>query len=155
MKEAGKFVNLISNQVSYSMVKRDIEADVVPYSIENNIGIVAYSPIQRGLLSGKMKPGHQFSEGDHRAGLYFFKDENLQRTNEFLDKLKPLADSKNATLAQLVISWTIEQPGITIALVGARNAEQSIQNAKAVELKLSREEIDFINGELGKVELVK
>jgi aryl-alcohol dehydrogenase-like predicted oxidoreductase len=102
-----------------------------------------------------MKPGHQFSEGDHRAGLYFFKDENLQRTNEFLDKLKPLADSKNATLAQLVISWTIEQPGITIALVGARNAEQSIQNAKAVELKLSREEIDFINGELGKVELVK
>ncbi len=155
MKEAGKFVNLVSNQVPYSMVKRDIKTDIVPYSIENNIGIVAYSPIQRGLLSGKIKPGHQFSEGDHRAGLYFFKDENLKRTNEFLDKLKPLADSKNATLAQLVISWTIEQPGITIALVGARNAEQSIQNAKAIEIKLSREEIEFINRELDKVELMK
>ncbi len=155
MKEAEKFIPLVSNQVPYSMVKRDIEADVIPYSIEKNMGIVAYSPIQRGLLSGKMKPGYKFSEGDHRAGLHFFKDENLKRTNEFLDKIKPLADSKNATLAQLVISWTIEQPGITIALVGARNAEQSIQNAKAIDVKLSKEDIDFINKELDKVELVK
>lgn len=155
MKEAEKFILLVSNQVPYSMVKRDIEADVIPYSIEKNIGILAYSPIQRGLLSGKMKPGYKFNEGDHRAGMHFFKDENLKRTNEFLNKIKPLADAKNATLAQLVISWTIEQPGITIALVGARNAEQSIQNAKAVNIKLSKEDIDFINEELGKVELVK
>lgn len=155
MKEAEKFILLVSNQVPYSMVKRDIEADVIPYSIERNIGILAYSPIQRGLLSGKMKPGYKFNDGDHRAGMHFFKDENLKRTNEFLDKIKPLADAKNATLAQLVISWTIEQPGITIALVGARNAEQSIQNAKAVNIKLSKEDIDFINEELGKVELVK
>jgi len=155
MKEAEKFILLVSNQVPYSMVKRDIEADVIPYSIEKNIGILAYSPIQRGLLSGKMKPGYKFNEGDHRAGMHFFKDENLKRTNEFLDKIKPLADAKNATLAQLVISWTIEQPGITIALVGARNAEQSIQNAKAISIKLSKEDINFINEELGKVELVK
>ncbi len=155
MKEAEKFILLVSNQVPYSMVKRDIEADVIPYSIEKNIGILAYSPIQRGLLSGKMKPGYKFNEGDHRAGMHFFKDENLKRTNEFLNKIKPLADAKNATLAQLVISWTIEQPGITIALVGARNAEQSIQNAKAVNVKLSKEDIDFINEELGMVELVK
>jgi len=155
MKEAGKYVNLASNQVPYSMVKREIEADVVPYSIENNIGILAYSPIQRGLLSGKMKPGYKFSPGDHRATMYFFKDENLKITNEFLDKIKPLADAKNATLAQLVISWTIAQPGITIALVGARTAEQSIQNAKAIDVKLSMADIKFINEELGKVELVK
>ncbi|MEO5995426.1 MAG: aldo/keto reductase [Chitinophagaceae bacterium] len=155
MKEAGKYVTLVSNQVPYSMVKRDIEADVIPYSVENNIAVIAYSPIQRGLLSGKMKPGHKFSEGDHRAGMYFFTDKNLVRTNAFLDKIKPLADQKNATLAQLVIRWTIDQPGITIALVGARNAEQSIQNAKAVDVKLTKEEINFINEELGKVELVK
>lgn len=155
MKETEKFILLVSNQVPYSMVKRDIEADVIPYSIEKNIGILAYSPIQRGLLSGKMKPGYKFNKGDHRAGMHFFKDENLKRTNEFLDKIKPLANAKNATLAQLVISWTIEQPGITIALVGARNAEQSIQNAKAINVKLLKEDIDFINEELGKVELVK
>jgi aryl-alcohol dehydrogenase-like predicted oxidoreductase len=64
-----------------------------------------------------------------------------------------LADEKNATLSQLVIRWTIEQPGITIALVGARNAAQSVENAKAAQLKLNSEEISFINSELAKLKL--
>lgn len=155
MKEAQQYIDLVSNQVPYSMVKRDIEKEVVPYCIENNISILAYSPLERGLLTGKLKPGHKFAEGDHRAGLFFFKDENIQRTNQLLDSIKPMAKEKNATLSQLVIRWTIEQPGITIALVGARNAEQSVQNAKAVNIKLSREEIEFINEELEKLVLEK
>ena len=148
VKEAQEHIDLVSNQVPYSMVKRDIEKEVVPYCIENNISILAYSPLERGLLTGKLKPGHHFAEGDHRAGLYFFKDENIGRTNALLDKLRPMAKEKNATRSQMVIRWTIEQPGITIALVGARNEEQSVQNAKAINLKLTREEIDFINKEL-------
>lgn len=155
MKEADKYVNLVSNQVPYSMVKREIESNVVPFSLENNKSIIAYSPLERGLLTGKMNPGHAFAEGDHRANLYFYKDENLKRTSEFLNKIKPLAEDKNASLSQLVLRWTIEQPGITIALAGARNAEQSIQNAKAINVKLSREEIDFITSELNQLELVK
>lgn len=155
MKEADKYVNLVSNQVPYSMVKREIEQNVVPFSLENNKSIIAYSPLERGLLTGKMKPGYTFSEGDHRANLYFYKDENLKRTAAFLDKIKPLAEEKNASLSQLVLRWTIEQPGITIALAGARNAAQSIQNAKAVDVKLTPSEIDFITFELNKLELVK
>lgn len=155
MKEADKYVNLVSNQVPYSMVKREIEQNVVPFSLENNKSIIAYSPLERGLLTGKMKPGYAFSEGDHRANLYFYKDENLKRTAAFLDKIKPLAEEKNASLSQLVLRWTIEQPGITIALAGARNAAQSIQNAKAVDVKLTPSEIDFITSELNKLELVK
>jgi len=155
MKEADKYVNLVSNQVPYSMVKREIEQNVVPFSLENNKSIIAYSPLERGLLTGKMKPGYTFSEGDHRANLYFYKDENLKRTAAFLDKIKPLAEEKNASLSQLVLRWTIEQPGITIALAGARNATQSIQNAKAVDVKLAPSEIDFITSELNKLELVK
>jgi len=155
MKEADKYVNLVSNQVPYSMVKREIESNVVPFSLENNKSIIAYSPLERGLLTGKMNPGHAFAEGDHRANLYFYKDENLKRTSEFLNRIKPLAEDKNASLSQLVLRWTIEQPGITIALAGARNAEQSIQNAKAINVKLSREEIDFITSELNQLELVK
>jgi aryl-alcohol dehydrogenase-like predicted oxidoreductase len=107
------------------------------------------------LLTGKIKQGHKFSEGDHRAGLYYFTDENIERTNKFMDKLRPLAEEKNATLSQLVIRWTIEQPGITIALVGARNAEQSVQNAKAANIKLSFQEIEFINEELHKLVMEK
>ncbi|MGH2648491.1 MAG: aldo/keto reductase, partial [Ginsengibacter sp.] len=155
VKEAQHHINLVSNQVPYSMVLRNIEEEVVPYCIINDVSILAYSPLQRGLLTGKMRSGHQFAKGDHRAGLYFFTDENIERTNKFIDKLRPLAKEKNAALSQLVIRWTVEQPGITIALVGARNAEQAIQNAKSVNVKLSFEEIEFINEELNKLVVEK
>lgn len=155
VQEADKYVNIISDQVPYSMVRREIEKELVPYCIEANKSIIAYSPLERGLLTGKMLPGHKFEEGDHRAGLYFFKDENLVRVNNFLDKLRPLAEDKNATLSQIVLRWTIEQPGITIALAGARNAYQAVLNAKAINVKLTQEEIKFINTELFELELVK
>jgi aryl-alcohol dehydrogenase-like predicted oxidoreductase len=153
MEEAAKYIDLVSDQVSYSMVKRDIEQKLVPYLIENNQSVLAYSPLQRGLLSGKIKPGHLFAEGDTRADQPYYSDKNIPLINAFLQKIKPLADDKKATLSQLVIRWTVDQPGITIALVGARNAAQSIENAKSAQLKLSSEEISFINSELGKLKL--
>jgi len=153
MKEAAKYIDLVSDQVSYSMVKRDIEQELVPYLIENNKSVLAYSPLQRGLLSGKINPGHLFAEGDTRVDQPYYSDKNIQLINAFLEKIKPLADEKNATLSQLVIRWTVEQPGITIALVGARNAAQSVENAQAAQLKLSVAEIDFINSELHKLKL--
>ena len=117
MKEAAKSINLVSDQVSYSMVRRDIEKTLVPYLIENNQSVLAYSPLQRGLLSGKIKPGHSFAEGDTRIDQPYYSDKNIPLINAFLQKIKPLADDKNATLSQLVIRWTVDQPGITIALV--------------------------------------
>lgn len=155
LAEAGKYIQLVSDQVPYSMVKRGIEKQTVPYCIENQLSILAYSPMERGLLTGKMRPGHQFAEGDHRASLPYFKEENLKKVNSFLEKIKPLAEEKHATLGQLVLKWTIEQPGITIALAGARNAAQAIENAKAADIELSTEEISLINNYLNEVELVK
>jgi aryl-alcohol dehydrogenase-like predicted oxidoreductase len=155
MQEAEKYISLLSNQVPYSMVKRNIETDVVPYCIKNQKAILAYSPLERGLLTGKMHPGHQFSEGDHRAEIHFYKDENLQRTGEFLQKIKPIADAKGISIGQLVILWTLERPGITITLVGARNAGQAIQNAKALDTHLTSHDIEFINRELNKLTLVE
>ncbi|MCW3089795.1 MAG: aldo/keto reductase [Ferruginibacter sp.] len=155
MQEAQEYVNIVSNQVPYSMVKRDIEEDVVPFCLENNASILAYSPLERGLLTGKMKPGYVFAEGDHRAGLYFFTDENVKRTNAFLKKIQPLAAEKEATLAQLVLRWTIEQPGITIALAGARNEKQAVENAWALTIDLSAEELAFISKELSLLRLNK
>ena len=155
LREAAKYINLVSDQVPYSMVKRGIEKETVPYCLENNKSILAYSPLERGLLTGKMKPGYKFGADDHRAGIYFYKDENLKRVDAFLNKVKPLADEKQASLGQLVIRWTVEQPGITIALVGARDAEQAIQNAKAMDIELNLEELNFITNELNKLDLVK
>jgi len=155
LTEAGKHIHLLSDQVPYSMLRRDIEKETVPYCIKNNLSILAYSPLQRGLLTGKLKPGHHFAEGDNRSTIYFFNDENIHRTNEFLEKIKPIATEKNITLSQLVLRWTIDQPGITIALAGARNGDQAIQNAKAVDVKLTAEEIKRINKELAGLSIVK
>ncbi|MDP4256536.1 MAG: aldo/keto reductase, partial [Bacteroidota bacterium] len=113
-----------------------------------------YSPLQRGLLTGKIRPGQRFGEGDTRAGNKFYKDENIRRVNAFLESLRPLAEEKKAGLSQLVIRWTIEQPGITIALVGARDARQAEQNARAIDITLTPEELRGINAKLATLQLV-
>ncbi|PWT97571.1 MAG: aldo/keto reductase [Bacteroidetes bacterium] len=154
MKEAEQTISLASNQVPYSMLERAIENELVPYCIENHKSILAYSPLQRGILTGKIKPGHHFASGDHRPNTKFYKPENIDRTNLFLEKIIPLAKEKNVLLSQLVIRWTIEQPGITVALVGARNAAQAKENAEAIRVKLSKEEIGMINSALNELELV-
>lgn len=155
LAEASNYLNLVSDQVPYSMVKRDIEQETVPYCQANNLSILAYSPLERGLLTGKMKPGYPFAPDDHRASLYFFSDENLSRVDAFLTKIMPLAQDKGATLGQLVLKWTLEQPGITIALVGARNANQALENAAAAELALTPTELAFISSQLAELELVR
>lgn len=151
MVEADETYEIASNQVPYSMVLRDNEKDVIPYCIEKGKGVIAYSPLQRGLLTGKIKPGHVFNEGDTREGNRFYTQESIQRINEFLDKLRPMAEARNATLSQLVIRWTLQRPGITVALVGARNSEQAIQNARAMEVKLSNEDFIFMDQKLAEM----
>jgi len=148
LAEADQTLEIISNQIPFSMINRGVEDETVPYCIEKNKSVLAYSPMERGLLTGKITPGYQFEEGDHRKGVKFFTPENIEKTNAFLAKIKPLADEKNASLSQLVLRWTVERPGITIALVGARNAKQSVQNAEAINVKLSADEIQLINTEL-------
>ena len=148
MAEAEKTLHLASNQVPYSMVRRDIEKDVVPYCEQHDKAVLVYSPLQLGLLTGKIKPGQPFGEGDLRNGHPLFTPDSVARVNEVLNQLRPLAETKNASLGQLVLRWTLAQPGITVALVGARNPEQAVQNARAIDVQLSFEEIDFINKQL-------
>ena len=153
-KQAETTLNIVSNQVPYSLLNRSIEDQLVPYCLQHDKSILAYSPLERGLLTGKIKPGHEFAEGDHRANYRFFKDENIRQTDELLAELKPMADDKGATLSQLVLRWTIEQPGITVALAGARNAEQATQNAKAIDVQLTDDDIAFISQQVSKLTLV-
>jgi aryl-alcohol dehydrogenase-like predicted oxidoreductase len=145
MMEAEESLKLVSNQVPYSMVNRGIEEELVPYCVVNNKSILAYSPLQRGLLTGKITPDYSFQEGDHRASLPHFQSDFVVETNDLLAKIKPIADQHRATLGQLVLRWTIERAGITIALVGARNAAQAVQNAHAININLTEEEIETIN----------
>ncbi|WP_378104509.1 aldo/keto reductase [Chryseobacterium sp. sg2396] len=145
MEEAEKTLEIVSNQIPFSMVNRGIEEETVPYCIENNKSILAYSPLERGLLTGKITPGYKFQEGDHRASHKHFQPDFIEKTNAMLDKVKPVAEQHHVSLGQLVLRWTIERPGITVALAGARNAEQAVQNAGAADIHLTAEEISTIN----------
>ncbi|MDB5264360.1 MAG: NADP-dependent oxidoreductase domain [Adhaeribacter sp.] len=154
MATAERTLRQATNQVPYSMVQRDIEADVTPYCLEHGKAILAYSPLQRGLLTGKITNDYKFEEGDHRPGTKHFKQPNRDRINNFLEQIRPLADNYGVTLGQLAINWTIQQPAVATALVGARDPKQVKENAKALDFMLSAEDINQINGLLDKLELV-
>jgi aryl-alcohol dehydrogenase-like predicted oxidoreductase len=152
--EALKTVNLVSNQVPYSMVHRNIEKDVLPQAVSKGLSIIPYSPLQRGLLTGKIKRGHKFGEGDTREGNRYYKPENIDRINAFLETIKPIADSYGVTLAQLVINWTTRQPAMDCVLVGARDAKQVKENAVALSFKLKDSELDLIRKRIEELQLV-
>lgn len=144
VEEALQTLPLASNQVPYSLINRGIEQDVVPQALQRGLSIIAYSPLQRGLLTGKIRPGHRFGEGDTREGNRFYTDENIRRTNALLEELRPIAESYGATLAQLVLNWTMHRPGIGCVLAGARNEQQVRDNAGALSFRLSSDELDRI-----------
>ncbi len=154
IKEARKLCPLASDQPPFSMVNRGIENDILPYCLDNNIGVIVYSPLQRGLLTGKFKADSQFKPGDHRARQIHFQAENIKRVNTFLEKLRPLADVRQATISQIVIAWTLQRPGITAAIVGARNAEQAKQNLQTQNINLNADEILLINEHLKSLDLI-
>ena len=149
MEEANRTLKLASNQVSYSMLNRTIENDLVPYSLENNSGLIVYSPMERGLLTGKYFKDNKLKDSDHRNG--YFSQFDLNKVKAFLEKIEPIAQEKGASLSQLVLRWTTLQPAITVVLAGARNAEQAIDNAKAMNINLSQEELSFINTALSDI----
>lgn len=148
LAEADKYISWVSDQIPFSMVNRETEKKTIPWCVQHGKSVLAYSPLERGLLTGKMTPNHKFAPGDHRAHHPFFTAESILRTNAFLEKIRPLAHEKGASLSQLVLRWTIDHPGITIALVGARNPEQAVSNAHATHIILKRDEMDFINKQL-------
>nr|WP_295867416.1 aldo/keto reductase [uncultured Chitinophaga sp.] len=149
LEVAGKTLPPASNQVPYSMLNRSIEADLLPYTTAHNIGIIAYSPLERGLLSGKYFADATLKADDHRNG--YFGQFNPEKVKALLAALQPLAAGKNASLAQLVLRWTSLQKGITVVLAGARNAAQAESNAKAMDIALSADELQFIQQELAKL----
>jgi aryl-alcohol dehydrogenase-like predicted oxidoreductase len=144
VEEALKTVNIVSNQVPYSMVHREIEKDIIPQALKRDLGILPYSPLQRGVLTGKIDRHYKFAEGDTRPNSKYYKPQNLDRINSLLAQIKPIADAHNATLSQLVINWTVHQPAMASVLVGARNEQQVKENVNSLSFKLSQDELKRI-----------
>jgi len=144
LAEAAQYGRIDSLQPPYSLFWRGLEQDAMPYCVENNISIIAYSPLAQGLLTGKFGPDHQFAEGDIRNKNKLFQGEHYQRAQQALAKLRPIADRNQCSMAQLALAWTIAQPQVS-AIAGARNAEQAVQNAKAIEIQLSESDLTEID----------
>lgn len=137
-------------QNRYSMLDRADAAELLPFCQANNVAYLAYSPMAMGLLTGKISPDRVFGQGDIRARQPRFSVENRQRVQTLLSEFKPIADGRGLTMAQLVMAWTAEQPGLTHVLAGARNPQQAKENAKAGTVELTNEELAAMDAAIEK-----
>ena len=144
LKEALQYGPIDSLQPPYSLLWRHVETDTAPFCAENNITILAYSPMAQGFLTGKFGPQHRFEPGDVRARNKLFQPEMYARVQTVLAKLHPIAKQKGVTLAQLALGWIISHAG-TCAIAGARNAGQASENAAASAISYSEQELSQID----------
>jgi aryl-alcohol dehydrogenase-like predicted oxidoreductase len=146
-------VPLVSNQPQYNMVWRVIEAEVVPTCEELGLGQIVWSPIAQGVLTGKYLPGEPPPEGsratDTQGGAdnikWFMDDDFLRKVQE----LKPVADGLDLSMAQLAVAWTLQNPNVSAAIIGASRPEQVVDNAAASGVTLEQDVLDRIDEILG------
>jgi len=141
---------LAACQMHFNMLQRDIEREILPWCVSRGVAMVIYWPLMKGLLAGRMRRGQVFPTSDSRHKYPMFQGEEFARNLDFVDALKGIArglaartgrpaDSGSVTVADLVLAWTAEQPGITSVLFGATSPEQVAENARAIRCDLDDE----------------
>ena len=146
LKRAQAIHPVTSLQPPYSMFKRDMEKEILGYCQENQIGIIAYSPMQAGLLTGKFSKERvaELPASDWRSRSPYFKEPQLSINLEAVNELGSIADQKGISLAQLSLAWVLRHQAMTAAIAGARKSHQIEETAQASDIQLSLEEIDQI-----------
>lgn len=144
LQEVSALGPIESLQPPYSLFWRHVEPDTTGWCRENQVTILAYSPLAQGLLTGKFGPEHQFDKGDHRSSNRLFQAHVYPRVQEALQALRLLAEKKGISMAQLALAWVIAKPGIC-AIAGARSTEQAVDNARAADVVLSDAELDAMD----------
>ena len=141
-----KIHKVASLQPPYSMLHREVEDGLLEYCAQNNIGVIAYSPMQRGLLTGKFSQERLagLPLDDHRRRNPDFHDPQFTATLQLVERLKEIAERNGTTCAQLAISWVLRRPEVTAAIVGARRPEQIAETAPASDWNLSEKDIEEI-----------
>ncbi|NUP53912.1 MAG: aldo/keto reductase family protein [Catenulispora sp.] len=147
-------IQLVSSQPQYSMLWRVIEAEVVPTSEELGLGQIVWSPIAQGILTGKYQPGAPLPEGsratDENSGANFIR-EYVGNTEllEAVQRLKPVAESVDLSMAQLAVAWVLQNPNVSAAIIGASRPEQVAENVKAAGVRLPADVLKQIDEILG------
>jgi aryl-alcohol dehydrogenase-like predicted oxidoreductase len=136
---------IASLQPPYSMLKRDVESEILGYCAANQIGVVVYSPMQKGLLTDNFqKRLGQLAADDHRKQDPDFRDPRLKVHLELVERLRPIAAEQGKSVAQLAIAWVLRRPEVTSAIVGARQPSQIEETVEAGEWVLSKEDTDLL-----------
>ena len=146
LERVGNLHPVASLQPPYSMLRRDIEAELLPYCGDNKIGIVAYSPMQKGLLTGKFTKEYMqtLAPDDHRLKDGNFIGDKFEDNLAVVDALRPIAHRSGKTLAQLAIAWVLRKTEVTAAIVGARKESQIEETVQAGDWVLDEEDIQEI-----------
>lgn len=130
---------LAACQFHFNMLQREIERETLPWCMENRVAMVVYWPLMKGLLAGTMNRGHVFPKTDSRHKYPVFQGDSFTKTLDFVDTLRRIADRLGVTVADLVLAWTAEQPGITSVLFGATSPDQVAENVRASACELDDE----------------
>jgi aryl-alcohol dehydrogenase-like predicted oxidoreductase len=131
---------LAAVQLPYNMLQRDIERETIPWCIEQGISVTAYWPLMKGLLAGRLTDQSQIDETDSRRNYPMYQGEEWDRNQAFVARLREIAAEAGRTVAQLVVNWTMNQPGITAALCGAKRPWQIEETAAAMGWRLTSEQ---------------
>jgi len=132
-------------QPPYHLFRREIEQSVLPYAAEHGIGVLVYGPMAHGLLSGRMTAATTFPPGDWRATSDVFRGETFRHNLAIVDELRAFAAERGITVAQLAIAWTLANPAVHVAIVGARTPEQISATAPAAEVSLTADDLARID----------
>src|SRR5207253_2836913 len=132
-----------SLQPPYSLLRRDVESEILPWCLQNGTGVVVYSPMQSGLLSGSFDLS-RVAPDDWRRRNAYFQEPNLTRNLAVVERLRPIAERHGRTVGQLAIAWTLMNPAVTSAIVGARRPQQVDENFAAMGWTLSPAEMEEI-----------
>jgi voltage-dependent potassium channel beta subunit len=146
------FDRIVSNQPQYNMVWRVIEAEVVPLCEKEGIGQVVWSPIAQGALTGKYLPGGELPPGSRAndpTGANFIRNYLTEPILSRVQQLRPVAEQAGLSLAQLAIAWTLQNPGVSAAIVGATRPEQVRDNVRAAGVRLGQDIMRRIDDVLG------
>lgn len=127
---------VIAIQPYFNMLQQDAVAGLREFCGRENIGLVCYWVLMKGLLAGHLSRHHQFDPRDRRLNYDIFRGESWQRNQDLVDQLRAIAGRTGCTVSQLVIAWTLAQPGITVALCGAKRPSQIMENAGGMHLRL-------------------
>ncbi|MBI3793311.1 MAG: aldo/keto reductase [Nitrospinae bacterium] len=141
LKKAVGVARVDTLQPKYNLLERDAEKELLPFCLENNIAVTAYSPLASGLLTGKYTSAHKFEDWRGKSGMGVFKKEELAKAYEKLESLKTAVGGTGRSLAEFSLNWVLANKAVTCAIVGAREARQIAELAKFSERPLSSDEL--------------